>query len=594
MAKRERRAVITHRTKVTFVFNYVQKMTSQLLAVGKTKDARLFNEMMKWYYRVMDRQNRREVVFEPWMLTTDSVPENELKLIDTFANIFRTPKLSFLPALAVMFILLFFSGLAFDTYGQNKITGTIKSIPDNDQIKGKITLEDVTTQKKYVTGIDSLTGQFSIDVPEGTYKRQIEAENHSLFIDTLNINADTTLDKEMIKNMQVNSQIYRDANKSFLFLTKVLTGTSKNQTGQILVAWPNYRNIRLFANTSTMPAGWREGFDRVKADVTAKSEGKMTFREEQTDSLGGISFFFVPTSQIPSPGAGNRGFTFKSKNEFGLYAAECYVATDLNNINDNEETIMREMARAIGLFSFSMDNRMVMYDISTHNKVFHPDEGKILEILSTIKQGTDMFPYKDSVITSVNMPPILTAKLPKINILEGAGETFVAKLSEHFKDPEDKPINYVVNSDNIYITSSTRTDSLFITSASGFSGNVSVVVEAYDADGEGQFVSDTCKIEVLTEIRDEVNKPTNYNLSQNYPNPFNPTTTISFSLPERAKVTLNIYNQLGEKVAVLANGEKTPGSHTVEWNGANMPSGIYFYQLQTEKYRAVKKLLLMK
>lgn len=88
--------------------------------------------------------------------------------------------------------------------------------------------------------------------------------------------------------------------------------------------------------------------------------------------------------------------------------------------------------------------------------------------------------------------------------------------------------------------------------------------------------------------------PNDFKLFQNYPNPFNPGTTISFALPERAQVVLSIYNQLGEKVAVLINGERESGYHNVEWNATNMTSGIYFYQLQTGKYRAAKKLLLIK
>ena len=88
--------------------------------------------------------------------------------------------------------------------------------------------------------------------------------------------------------------------------------------------------------------------------------------------------------------------------------------------------------------------------------------------------------------------------------------------------------------------------------------------------------------------------PDDFKLFQNYPNPFNPSTAISFGLPERTQVVLSVYNQLGEKVAVLINGERESGYHGVEWNAANLPSGIYFYQLKTGKYRAVKKLLLMK
>jgi len=85
-----------------------------------------------------------------------------------------------------------------------------------------------------------------------------------------------------------------------------------------------------------------------------------------------------------------------------------------------------------------------------------------------------------------------------------------------------------------------------------------------------------------------------FSLRQNFPNPFNPATTITFELPEKTNITLTVYNQLGVKVAVLANGEKGSGFHSVEWNAGNMASGVYFYELKADKFRAVKKLLLLK
>jgi hypothetical protein len=88
--------------------------------------------------------------------------------------------------------------------------------------------------------------------------------------------------------------------------------------------------------------------------------------------------------------------------------------------------------------------------------------------------------------------------------------------------------------------------------------------------------------------------PEYFTLFQNYPNPFNPTTTINFRLPERARVVLSIYNELGEKVAVLIDGLTEAGYHSVKWNPADIKSGIYFYELKTDNNRAVKKLLVIK
>jgi len=83
-------------------------------------------------------------------------------------------------------------------------------------------------------------------------------------------------------------------------------------------------------------------------------------------------------------------------------------------------------------------------------------------------------------------------------------------------------------------------------------------------------------------------------LYQNYPNPFNPTTTISYSVPSTAHVTLDVYNILGQKVASLLNEEKVAGSYEVEFNASNLPSGTYFYRFQSGQFVQTKKMTLVK
>jgi hypothetical protein len=83
-------------------------------------------------------------------------------------------------------------------------------------------------------------------------------------------------------------------------------------------------------------------------------------------------------------------------------------------------------------------------------------------------------------------------------------------------------------------------------------------------------------------------------LEQNYPNPFNPSTEISFQLPVRSLVTLTIFDVLGREIATLINGEKSAGSHTIEWNAASMSSGVYFYQLRAGNFVATKQLTLLR
>ncbi len=92
-----------------------------------------------------------------------------------------------------------------------------------------------------------------------------------------------------------------------------------------------------------------------------------------------------------------------------------------------------------------------------------------------------------------------------------------------------------------------------------------------------------------------VTSPTNLAVDiRNYPNPFNPATIISFELPQPSRVTLEVYNILGQKVETLIENETRSGQQEIEWNGDKYASGIYFYRLQTENEVITKKMSLSK
>ncbi len=95
-------------------------------------------------------------------------------------------------------------------------------------------------------------------------------------------------------------------------------------------------------------------------------------------------------------------------------------------------------------------------------------------------------------------------------------------------------------------------------------------------------------------IRDLIQNLKELSLSQNYPNPFNPSTVISWQLPVSSFVTLKVYDILGREAATLVNEEKPAGNYEVEFNGADLSTGIYFYQLQANDYIEIKKMILVK
>ena len=93
--------------------------------------------------------------------------------------------------------------------------------------------------------------------------------------------------------------------------------------------------------------------------------------------------------------------------------------------------------------------------------------------------------------------------------------------------------------------------------------------------------------------------PQEFKLSQNYPNPFNPKTRIQFDIPRRSHTTVVVYDLLGNQVATLINKKVAPGRHVLTWNAVDdfnrkLPSGIYFYQIQADRFVDTKKMLLLK
>lgn len=92
---------------------------------------------------------------------------------------------------------------------------------------------------------------------------------------------------------------------------------------------------------------------------------------------------------------------------------------------------------------------------------------------------------------------------------------------------------------------------------------------------------------------DEPQRPEGFNLHV-YPNPFNPSTTIQYDLPVRSRISIVIYNVLGQEVAQLVNGYKSQGYHNLTWSANGLASGVYFCRLSSPDYLAMKKIVFLK
>jgi T5SS/PEP-CTERM-associated repeat protein/probable HAF family extracellular repeat protein len=87
--------------------------------------------------------------------------------------------------------------------------------------------------------------------------------------------------------------------------------------------------------------------------------------------------------------------------------------------------------------------------------------------------------------------------------------------------------------------------------------------------------------------------PQEYSLAQNYPNPFNPSTTIQYNLPHESHVLLEVYNLLGQRVAVLMDELREAGYHSVQFDAGNFSSGMYFYRIKAGEFSMVRKLMFI-
>jgi len=100
---------------------------------------------------------------------------------------------------------------------------------------------------------------------------------------------------------------------------------------------------------------------------------------------------------------------------------------------------------------------------------------------------------------------------------------------------------------------------------------------------------------IVISVEDESQlNPTGFKLEQNYPNPFNPTTSLQYSIGNRQFVTLKVFDLLGREIATLVNEEKPAGTYEVEFDGTNLPSGVYFYQLKAGSFIETRKMVLLK
>jgi hypothetical protein len=125
------------------------------------------------------------------------------------------------------------------------------------------------------------------------------------------------------------------------------------------------------------------------------------------------------------------------------------------------------------------------------------------------------------------------------------------------------------------------------------SGTIAITLDSWSelVDPEGRLIFNAKLSAPVVEI---TNLPTTFELGQNYPNPFNPSTIIAYELPKDTKVSIKVFNALGQQVLTLVDGSQTAGHHEVTCETKFLPSGIYYYKMTAESFSQTKKMIIMK
>ncbi len=195
------------------------------------------------------------------------------------------------------------------------------------------------------------------------------------------------------------------------------------------------------------------------------------------------------------------------------------------------------------------------------------------------------------VVLNVNFAPVFTESIHDSAL--HANQTYVFKNKA--TDPNGDVVTYeLVSSTFVGATiSPTLGDLTLVLSRLDEGKNYTIVVRATD----GSLYTDvtaTYAIGLPDGVPEEPGIPTEFSLKQNYPNPFNPTTKIRYGIPEESKVTIRVFNLLGQQLAVLVNEVKPAGYYSVNFDASNLTSGIYLYKIEAKNFNSVRKMVLVK
>jgi photosystem II stability/assembly factor-like uncharacterized protein len=309
-----------------------------------------------------------------------------------------------------------------------------------------------------------------------------------------------------------------------------------------------------------------------------------------------------------------------------IYTAGCYETNGTDVM-----AVCKSLDGGISWSRFLLNSsRSEVYALAIHPKdsniifaggIEHIATGEIGKIYKSTNGGMD---WTDVSSTLINKDNIFSLALDPLStdIVYASGFSGIYKSSNaganwDFLYP-GKPwdvIEILIDPNNpLIIYAATKGDGVYVSIDNGVtwstinSGLLSTEIECMALDsnsgllyagtaGRGVFRLEISTLDVKPEIQPEL--PGEFVLHQNYPNPFNAETTILYELPRDTKVTLSVYNMLGQTVCTLLDEKKSAGSYSLNWNGNDssgnsVVSGVYLYSIQTTNFIEVKKMVLLR
>lgn len=241
------------------------------------------------------------------------------------------------------------------------------------------------------------------------------------------------------------------------------------------------------------------------------------------------------------------------------------------------------------------------FDAATGVFTWTPDFGK--KGIYTVVIGVTDGNLADSTTAKVtvnftNRAPVFSA-MPKDTVLYLKASTknpYYSKYSFTYKatDPDNDAVKYYLTAGPAGAKLDSVTGVFEYTLATNVTYDGKITVTIKDVNGASAVNSINFKVAVMVSVENEAGIPSEYALKQNFPNPFNPTTNIKYALPKESRVSLRVYNLIGQEVKVLVNQVQPAGNYIVDFNAANLPSGIYIYRLDAGTFNQTRKMTLLK